>query len=104
MLSGRRSDMNVRRRLIREFIRNVIREELTAADLQKGFYPYEIEHGIDIHSFWYKSPGRPAGSDGDPGRPSDAFEFLGFKQKSSEESSGGGGEEVPSSSESEHVE
>jgi hypothetical protein len=46
----------------------------------KGFYPYEIDRGIDIHGFWYKSPGRPVGSDGDPYRPEDAAAFLGMKK------------------------
>ncbi|MFN5869792.1 MAG: hypothetical protein ACK46A_10780, partial [Akkermansiaceae bacterium] len=23
----------------------------------KGFYPYEVERGADIHGYWYKSPG-----------------------------------------------
>lgn len=67
---------------LREFVRCVIREaQLTGADLQKGFYLYNIERGADIHSFWYKSPGRSMGSDGDPGRPEDAAEYIGFKTK-----------------------
>lgn len=45
----------------------------------KGFYPYELERGTDIQSFWYKSPGREMGSDGDPGRPEDANEYIGMK-------------------------
>lgn len=47
----------------------------------KGFYPYEIERGVDIQGFWYRSPGRSPGSDGDPGRPADAGEYIGFKTK-----------------------
>ena len=47
----------------------------------KGFYPYEIDRGVDIQGFWYRSPGRSAGGDGDPGRPSDAAEYIGFKTK-----------------------
>ena len=55
----------------------------------KGFYPYEMERGVDVQSFWYRSPGRSAGSDGDPGRPSDAAEYIGLKKKeSSTEESG----------------
>ena len=46
-----------------------------------SIYP-EIERGNDIHSFWYRSPGRGQGSDGDPGRPSDAEEYVGLKPKS----------------------
>jgi hypothetical protein len=47
----------------------------------KGFYPYDLERGVDIQGFWYKSPGRSPGSDGDPGRPADAEEYIGFKTK-----------------------
>lgn len=47
----------------------------------KGFYPYEIERGVDIQGSWYKSPGRSVGGDGDPGRPADAAEYIGFKTK-----------------------
>lgn len=47
----------------------------------KGFYPYDVERGVDVHGFWYKSPGRPQGSNGDPGRPEDAEEYIGFKTK-----------------------
>lgn len=47
----------------------------------KGFYPYDLERGTDIHQFWYRSPGRGLGADGDPGRPSDAAEYIGFKTK-----------------------
>lgn len=43
-----------------------------------GFYSYDLERGVDIHSFWYRSPGRPMGQDGDPFRPEDPYEFLGF--------------------------
>lgn len=45
----------------------------------KGFYPYDLERGTDVQSFWYKSPGRSMGSDGDPGRPEDANEYIGMK-------------------------
>ena len=46
-----------------------------------GFYPYEIERGVDVRGNWYRSPGKSPGSDGDPGRPSDAAEYIGFKTK-----------------------
>ena len=46
----------------------------------RGFYPYEVERGTDVHSFWYRSPGRPAGGDGDFGRPADAAEYIGMKR------------------------
>jgi len=46
-----------------------------------GFYPYELPRGVDVQSFWYRSPGRSPGGDGDPGRPADAAEYIGFKTK-----------------------
>lgn len=39
------------------------------------------ERGADIHGFWYRSPGRPMGTEGDPYRPLDAAEFIGQKRK-----------------------
>jgi hypothetical protein len=48
----------------------------------KGFYPYEIERGADIHGYWYRSPGRSMGSDGDF-RPSNALEYIGMSRPSS---------------------
>jgi hypothetical protein len=63
----------------------------------KGFYDYEVPRGTDIHSFWYKSPGRPMGQDGDPFRPEDAFEYIGMKTPSGEDSSEGGEGEESSS-------
>jgi len=68
------------RRLIREAI---VTETLGASASgtdptdHKGFYPYEIERGTDIHGFWYRSPGREPGSDGDPFRPSNAAQYIG---------------------------
>jgi hypothetical protein len=50
----------------------------------KGFYPYEIERGTDIHGYWYRSPGRGMGSDGDF-RPSNALEYIGMSRPSSGE-------------------
>ncbi len=47
-----------------------------------SIYP-ETERGTDVHSFWYRSPGRGMGSDGDPGRPSSAEEYIGLSPKSS---------------------
>ena len=58
----------------------------------KGFYPYEIERGVDVQGYWYRSPGRGPGSDGDPGRPSNAEDYIGMKAEteSAMETSGGG--------------
>lgn len=78
-------------------LRRIIREELlreyggpagaSGSDPTdvKGFYPYEIERGVDIHGYWYRSPGRSVGSDGDPFRPADAAEYIGMKRKAGEE-------------------
>lgn len=41
---------------------------------------YELERGVDIHGYWYKSPGDKA-TGGDPGRPEDPEEYIGFKTK-----------------------
>jgi hypothetical protein len=72
-------------------LRKIIRKHLqegpsgpgvTADPTEKsGFYPYEIERGVDIQGYWYRSPGRAQGSDGDPSRPADAAEYIGFKTK-----------------------
>ena len=72
---------------LRNLIRKVIEEGpsgpgVTADPTNKdGFYPYEIARGVDVQSFWYRSPGRSPGGDGDPGRPADAAEYIGFKTK-----------------------
>ena len=72
---------------LRKFIRNVLSEGpsgpgVTADPTEKsGFYPYEISRGVDIQAFWYKSPAREPGTEGDPGRPADAAEYIGFKTK-----------------------
>jgi len=39
------------------------------------------DRGTDIHGFWYRSPGRTPGADGDPKRPPDAAEYIGQKPK-----------------------
>lgn len=89
-------------RNLRIFIRSVLRERApgpvvsvdpTNLDTSSnGFYSYEVERGVDLQSFWYKSPGRSPGSDGDPGRPADSEEYIGIKPKTPSE---GGGESPP---------
>lgn len=70
---------------LRRFIRMTLLENpsgpgVTADPTEiKGFYPYEVERGVDIQGYWYKSPGRSIGADGDPGRPEDAAEYIGQK-------------------------
>jgi len=71
---------------LKRLIRRVLTEDEMPSGAEttsttKGFYPYEIERGTDIHGFWYKSPGRAQGTDGDPGRPADAAEYIGLKTK-----------------------
>ena len=79
--------MKMRLRELRRVIRQALFEGPTGPGVAanptdvKGFYPYETERGTDIHSFWYRSPGRGMGTDGDPGRPEDAAEYVGFKTK-----------------------
>jgi len=75
---------------LRRIIRQVLSESgLSASGVDptkldpnsNGFYPYELERGVDIQARWYKSPGATVGGDGDPGRPSDPEEYIGMKQK-----------------------
>lgn len=90
------------RRLIRQALLSEYGQASAASGTDpldvKGFYPYEIERGTDIHGYWYRSPGRSQGSDGDPFRDSDAASYIG--QKSPEGEGGSeepGGEESPES-------
>lgn len=77
--------MKIRLRELRKIIRSILLESPTGPGVSadptdvKGFYPYEIERGTDIHAYWYKSPGDKGSSD--PGRPEDAEEYIGFKTK-----------------------
>lgn len=79
--------MKIRISELRKIIRKVIAEGPSGPGITsdptdvKGFYPYEIERGTDIHGYWYKSPGRAMGTDGDPMRPEDPEEYIGFKTK-----------------------
>lgn len=70
---------------LRRVIRHALREgpagpAVTADPTEvKGFYPYEIERGADIHGYWYKSPGDKGSNN--PMRPEDPEEYIGFKTK-----------------------
>jgi len=44
---------------------------------------YKIQRGVDIHSYWYASPGDKA-TGGDPGRPDDPAAYIGMKAPSGE--------------------
>lgn len=72
---------------LRRVIRQVLEEGpvgpgVTANPTEpNGFYPYEIERGADMGGSWYRSPGKSPGGDGDPGRPADPAEYIGFKTK-----------------------
>jgi hypothetical protein len=63
------------------FVKRLIREAIEDSDgtSRGGFYDYELPRGVDIHAFWYKSPAREAGQEGDPGRPSDAYAYIGMR-------------------------
>jgi len=84
--------MRIRLGQLRKLIRETLGAGASGSDPTdvKGFYPYEIERGTDIQGFWYRSPGRSMGSDGDPGRPGDAAEYIGFKPPAAAEPAGDG--------------
>jgi hypothetical protein len=74
-------------------LKQIIRETLGAGASgtdpteHDGFYSYEIPRGTDVHGFWYRSPGRPMGSDGDPSRPADAMAYIGMTPPNEEPAS-----------------
>jgi len=94
MVKQKNQQIVLLKRLIREYLMNEIGGPAMASGTDptspQGFYSYELDKN-DIHSFWYKSPGRGMGSDGDPGRPSDANQYIGLNPKSSPEGEGGEG-------------
>lgn len=76
-------------RLVRRFIREILMEDGAAgvgvtADpttgVEGGARDYELERGVDIYGYWYKSPGDKA-TGGDPGRPDDPAEYIGLVAK-----------------------
>lgn len=77
--------MKIRIAELRKLIRKVIAEGPSGPGVTadptdvKGFYPYEIERGVDIYGYWYKSPGDKGSND--PMRPEDAEDYIGFKTK-----------------------
>lgn len=75
--------MKIRISELRRIIRQVLSESFPAVTADptdvKGFYPYELERGTDIHGYWYKSPGDKGSND--PMRPEDPEEYIGFKTK-----------------------
>ena len=83
--------------MLRLYIREILKEmggpaAASGADPTdvKGFYPYEIERGVDIQSFWYRSPGRGMGGDGDF-RPSDPLSYIGMTPPATTAPAEGGG-------------
>ena len=76
--------MKIRISELRKIIRQVLSENPTGPGVTAdptntdGAYPYEIERGVDIYSKWYRSPGESAG---DPGRPENAEDYVGFNTK-----------------------
>ena len=75
--------MKLKIKTLRKIIRQAVLESFPAITADptevKGFYPYELERGIDIHGYWYKSPGDKGSND--PMRPDDPEDYIGFKTK-----------------------
>lgn len=73
------------RSLLRKYIREILREGpsgpgVTAdptTGVSGGARDYDLERGVDIHGYWYKSPGDKA-TGGDPGRPDSATDYIGM--------------------------
>jgi hypothetical protein len=93
--------VNVLRAFIREVLRDVRLREggpgaTVSVDPTKSTrpYDYDIPRGTDVHAFWYRSPGRPVGGDGDPGRPPDAADYIGMKHDEESDSGGESDSEV----------
>lgn len=82
--------------LLRWYVREVLREGPAGAGVTAdpttgvagGARSYDLERGVDIYGYWYKSPG-DKGS-GDPGRPDDPAEYIGMTSGTDE---GGGASE-----------
>lgn len=77
---------------LRSLIREIILKEggpamasATDPTNPQGFYSYELSRGV-TDNFWYRSPGRGIGSNGDPGRPSDASLYIGLSVSKDDES------------------
>jgi hypothetical protein len=77
--------MKIRIGELRKLIRSALTEGPTGPGVTanptdvRGFYPYDLERGADIHGYWYKSPGDKGSND--PMRPEDPEEYIGFKTK-----------------------
>lgn len=73
-------------RLLREFVREALAEGPAGAGVTAdpttgtsgGARDYELERGVDIFGFNFNSPGDQGGN---PMRPDDAEEYIGFKTK-----------------------
>ena len=87
--------MKIRIGEIRRIVRQVLLESYGGAlgvdptkldASSKGFYPYDIERGVDIAGKWYRSPGEKTG---DPGRPDDPAKYIGMTSDAEVESSEG---------------
>lgn len=77
------------RRMIREIIiesyGGALGVDPTTSDTSsQGFYPYDLERGVDLYSTWYRSPGA---TEGDPGRPADPADYIGMSASEQEEES-----------------
>lgn len=84
-MADQKNTKNLLRKFIKEFFlfnEGPVGASLTNPQDPKGFYSYDLGRGDMDGKFWYRSPGRSVGSDGDPGRPSDAMSYIGLKPPS----------------------
>ena len=73
-------------RLLRQLIREILNEGPTGPGVTAdptsgtsgGARDYELQRGVDIYGYWYRSPGELGGSGIDPMRPEDPEEYLGM--------------------------
>lgn len=86
--------------ILRQFIREALRQGASGPGITAdpttgtsgGARDYDLERGVDIHGYWYKSPGDKGSSD--PMRPDDPEEYIGIKPKAPAEGEAGGEEPV----------
>ena len=69
--------------LLRRFIREALRQGASGPGVTAdpttgtsgGARDYEVDRGVDIYGYWYKSPGDKGTN---PGRPDSAEEYIGM--------------------------
>lgn len=73
-------------KLLRTLIREILREGPAGPGVTAdpttgttgGARDYDLERGVDIYGYWYKSPGELGGAGVDPLRPENPEEYLGM--------------------------